>query len=192
MPSVPWAGTAAAATIEGFCYVGMDAFSQASISFTGQNFGAKKYNRIDRIFLWSIVLGTSIGALFGGFSYLFGGSLLGIFSKKPGVIRIGMLRMGIICLTQFTCIWMHVPSNICRAMGKSLVPMLNTVGCVCVFRVIWICTVFAADWSLRTRFLSYPISWGPASAIGILYCFFVRRKVRRIGMPAAEEAMPGK
>ncbi len=190
--SAAMAGNAAAATIEGFCYVGMDSFSQASISFTGQNYGAKQYGRIDRIFLWAIVLGTSIGALFGGLSYLFGESLLGIFSKKPGVIRIGMLRMGIICLTQFSCVLMHVPSYVCRAMGRSLVPMLNTVGCVCVFRVIWIYTAFAAERSLRILFLSYPISWGLAAAIGILYFLFVRRKVRRTGTPAAEEAPAGK
>ena len=184
--SIAMAGNAAAANVEGFCYVGMDAFSQAAISFAGQNYGAREYKRIDRIFVYAMILGTSTGVLFGGLAYLFRENLLGIFSTDPKVIQIGVLRMGIICLTQFTSIWMGVPSNVCRAMGRSFVPMLNTVLCVCVFRVIWILTVFTVDRSLVILYLSYPISWILASVIGTIYFLFVRRRVRRQAPPAPE------
>lgn len=177
--SIAMAGNAAAANIEGFCYVGMDSFSQTAISFAGQNYGAREYKRIDRILLYALILGTSTGVFFGGIAYLFSENLLSIFSTDPEVIKIGVLRMGIICLTQFTSIWMGVPSNVCRAMGRSLFPMINIIGCVCVFRVVWILTVFTVDRSLPILYLSYPISWILAAAIGIGYYLFVRRRVRK-------------
>ncbi len=64
--SVAMAGNAAAATIEGFCYVGMDAFAQASTSFAGQNSGAREYRRIDKVLLYTMILGSATGVFFGG------------------------------------------------------------------------------------------------------------------------------
>ena len=174
--SVTMAGNAAAANVEGFCYVAMDAFSQASISFTGQNYGAREFHRIDRVFIYTLILGTFSGILFGVPAYLFGGHLLGIFSADPAVIDVGLLRMGIICVTQFTSCWMNAPGNVCRAMGRSLFPMLNIVSCVCVFRVIWILTVFAAERSLAILYMSYPISWILAAITGTIYYLAIRRK----------------
>ena len=175
--SATMAGNAAAANIEGFCYVGMDCFSQAAISFTGQNYGARQYKRIDRVLLYALLLGTGAGVLFGVPAYLFGGHLLKIFSTDPAVIEIGLLRMSIICVTQFTSIWMNAPGNVCRAMGRSLFPMVNIITCVCVFRVIWILTVFTIDRSLTILYLSYPISWVLAGITGGIYYFVVRRKM---------------
>ena len=185
--SVTMAGNAAAANIEGFCYVAMDAFSQAAISFTGQNYGAREYKRVDKILIYTMILGTSSGVLFGGLAYLFGGQLLRIFSADPAVIEVGMLRMGIICVTQFTSIWMGTPSNVCRAMNRSFFPMMNTVACVCVFRVVWILTVFTVDRSLVILYLSYPISWLLAAAIGMGYFLFVRKRVRKESPAAPSE-----
>ncbi len=176
--SVTMAGNAASSNIEGFCYVAMDSFAQASISFTGQNYGAKQFDRIDKILIYTLILGTSSGLLFGGLAYLFGRPLLGIFSTDPAVIEVGLLRLGVICVTQFTSCWMGAPSNICRAMGRSLFPMINIVTSVCVFRVIWILTVFVVDRSLVILYLSYPISWILAAIVGMIYFFLVRKKVR--------------
>ena len=175
--SVTMAGNAAAANIEGFCYVAMDAFSQAAISFTGQNYGARAYRRIDRVLVLTMILGTASGLLFGVPAYLLGGTLLRVFSSDPAVIDVGLLRMGIICVTQFTSIWMNAPGNVCRAMGRSVFPMVNIITCVCVFRVAWILTVFAADHSLKTLYLSYPLSWVLAAITGAIYYLVVRRKL---------------
>ena len=175
--SATMAGNAAAANIEGFCYVAMDSFSQAAISFTGQNYGAKQYRRIDKVLLYVLMLGTASGLLFGVPAYLLGRHLLRIFSSDAAVIDIGMLRMSIICTTQFTSCWMNGPGNVCRAMNRSLFPMLNIVTCVCVFRVIWILTVFASDHSLATLYMSYPLSWVLAAVTGIVYYLYVRKKL---------------
>ncbi len=174
--SATMAGNAAAANIEGFCYVAMDSFAQASISFTGQNYGARKYARIDRILILTIILGSGSALLFGLPAYFFGGTLLKVFSTDPEVIKIGIVRLGIICTTQFLSNWMGTPGNVCRAMGHSLFPMVNTITCVCVFRVVWILTIFRANRSLPLLYASYPITWLLAAIVGIIYYLHVRKK----------------
>ena len=174
--SAAMAGNAAGANVEGFCYVAMDSFAQASISFTGQNYGAKEYKRIDKILIYTLLLGTGSALLFGLPAYFFGGTLLKVFSTDQEVIRFGILRLGIICTTQFMSNWMSTPGNVCRAMGHSLFPMIITITCICVFRVIWILTVFAADHSLTTLYLSYPLTWFLAAVVGIIYYLYVRKK----------------
>lgn len=43
------AGSAASANIEGFVYAAMNAFYQTAITFTGQNYGAGKCDRVDKV-----------------------------------------------------------------------------------------------------------------------------------------------
>ena len=139
-------------------------------------FATGEYKRIDKILIYTLILGTASALLFGLPAYFFGGTLLKIFSTDDAVIKIGILRLGIICTTQFLSNWMGTPGNVCRAMGHSLFPMINTITCVCVFRVIWIFTVFRADRSLTTLYLSYPITWLLAAIVGIVYYLYVRKK----------------
>lgn len=177
--SAVMAGNSAAANIEGFCYVAMDSFAQASISFTGQNYGAKQYARIDKILVYTLILGTASALIFGLPAHFFGGTLLKIFSTDAEVIQFGLLRLGIICTMQFMSCWMSTPGNVCRAIGHSLVPMVITITCICVFRVIWIFTVFQAHRSLKVLYWSYPITWLLAAVTGMVYYLYIRKKTLR-------------
>ena len=85
--------------------------------------------------------------------------VLQLYSVDPEVIRYGMLRMSIICTTYCLCGMMDVMVGALRGIGSSVMPMLVTLTGVCVFRVVWIFTVFAAYRSLEVLYISYPISW---------------------------------
>ncbi len=65
------AGNTAASNIEGFVYTSMNAVYQTSLSFTSQNFGAKKYNRIDKILLECLVIVSIVGLVLGQGAYFF-------------------------------------------------------------------------------------------------------------------------
>ena len=73
------AGNSAAANIEGFVYMAMNAFYQATISFTSQNYGAGKYNRINRILLTGQGCVIVVGVVLGNLAVLFGHQLLHIY-----------------------------------------------------------------------------------------------------------------
>ena len=87
------AGNSAAANIEGFVYVSMNAFHQATISFTSQNMGGGKYERIRRILLSGQFCAILAGLILGNACVFFGKPLLGIYSSSPEVIEAGMVRL---------------------------------------------------------------------------------------------------
>lgn len=175
--STVMAGNTAAMNIEGFVYVSMNALYQAAITFTGQNIGARKYNRIGRILGVCLVSVTVVGIAFGGLSRLFAGNLLGIYTVDPEVIAVGILRMSYVCLPYFLCGIMDVLVGSLRGTGYSMLPMLSSIIGVCGIRITWIYTVFAKNHSLKTLYVSYPISWAITAFVHLICFVFVWRKL---------------
>lgn len=170
--SIAMAGNTAASNIEGFVYTAMNSFYQTAISFTGQNYGAMKYKRIGKILLICQILVCAVGLIFGNAAYLFGGTLLQLYSSEAEVIEFGILRLSIICTTYCLCGMMDVMVGSLRGMGYSIMPMLVSLTGACLFRVIWIYTVFQQYRSLQTLYISYPISWALTFSVHLL-CFGV-------------------
>lgn len=178
--SIAMAGNTAASNIEGFVYTAMNAFHQAAISFSGQNYGARKYKRILRVLLICEVLVVAVGAVMGNVAYLFGGTLLKLYTVDPAVIEYGILRMRIICVPYFLCGIMDVVVGAMRGMGYAIMPMLVSLTGACLFRVVWIYTIFQDFRTLECLYLSYPISWTLTFLVHFV-CFAVvyRRLLRR-------------
>ena len=140
--SIAMAGNTAAANVEGFVYTSMNAFHQTAISFTGQNYGAQNYKRIGKILLICQVSVIVVGLVMGNAAYGFAGSLLKLYSPDSAVIQYGVLRMSIICTTYCLCGMMDVMVGSLRGMGYSIMPMLVSLTGACLFRIIWIYTIF--------------------------------------------------
>lgn len=173
--SIAMAGSTAAGNIEGFVWTAMDAFTQATQSFVGQNYGAKKLDRVKKVMWQCMILVTGVGIVLGVGAYLAAKPLLGIYSSDPAVIEYGKARMLAISVPYFTCGAMGIFVGGMRGLGSSMVPMINTVFSVCVLRVVWIYTVFAAWPQWEVLFISYPVTWVIASIIGGI-CYFVIKK----------------
>lgn len=175
--SVAMAGSTAASNIEGFVYTSMNAFHQTAVSFTSQNFGAGKKERINKVLILCQISVFLVGAVMGNLAYLFGDKLLLIYSSDPEVIRLGMLRLQIICTVYFICGMMDVMVGSLRGLGYSVMPMIVSLAGACGLRVIWIFTVFQWFRSLRVLFLSYPVSW-LITALAHLGCYiYVKKKL---------------
>lgn len=136
------AGNSAAVSIEGFVYIAMNAFHQATISFTSQNVGAKKYNRILKILFSGQVGVIIVGFLLGSLAVVFSRPLISIYSSDPAVIAVGIRRISIICGIYFTCGMMDVMVGSLRGLGYSIVPMIVSLLGACGLRLVWIATVF--------------------------------------------------
>lgn len=173
--SIVMAGNTAASNIEGFVYTSMNAVYQTSLSFTSQNMGAKQYHRIDKILLQCLGIVTVVGLMLGIGAYIIGPALLNIYSTNEEVVNYGLLRLGIIATPYFLCGLMDVLVGSLRGMGYSIMPMLVSLSGACLFRVIWIFTIFQMEHSLFILYISYPISWFLTAGIhGI--CYLVVRK----------------
>lgn len=177
--SVVVAGNTAAANLEGFVYAGMNSFYQACITFTSQNYGAGKIKNCKKALLYSQLCTIVSGVLFGGLVLLFGRPLLGIYTPNPEAIDIGMIRLEIICTTYFLCGIMDVMVGGLRGLGYSIVPMIVSILGACVFRLIWIYTIFQVEHTLFILYISYPISWLVTGLVHLICYLVVYRKVKR-------------
>lgn len=155
------AGNSAAANLEGFVYMAMNAFYQTTLSFVSQNFGAGKQHRINHIVLTGELCVIVVGAVLGNLVVLFGEPLLHIYSNNPEIIQAGMVRLHHICFIYALCGIMDVLVGALRGIGYSVMPMIVSILGVCVLRLIWLATVFQIpDYhKIETVYLSYPVTW---------------------------------
>ncbi len=166
------AGNTAASNIEGFVYVAMNSFYQASISFTGQNYGAGKRVRVLKVAVICEVAVIAVGLVLGNAAYLFGDKLLLLYSNRPEVIAYGVRRLAVICVYYCLCGMMDVMVGVLRGMGHSLLPMFVSLTGACLFRIIWIMTIFRQIRTLECLYWSYPFSWAVTFAFHLL-CFII-------------------
>lgn len=170
--SVVMAGNSAGASIEQFVYISMNAVHQATVSFTSQNTGAGKADRINRILFSALGLVTVIGLVMGIGVNIFSEPLLSIYSSDPAVIAAGKTRLLWLSAPYFLCGIMEVVMGIMRGLGYAITPMIVSLSGACLFRIVWLATAFAWFPTQSVLLVSYPVSWiltAGAHALTYLY-----------------------
>ncbi|MBQ8563039.1 MAG: MATE family efflux transporter [Firmicutes bacterium] len=183
------AGNAAAQNIEGFVYASMNTFSQTAISFTSQNVGAGKYHRVNKILLGCLGCTVAVGLVFGNGAYIFGDTLLRLYSSSPEVIEMGLVRMSFIARTYALCGIMDVLVGSLRGLGYSVMPMIVSLVGACGLRLLWIATIFQipAFHTIQVIYTSYPVSWFLTASVHLLcYVIIMRGIKKRIAAREAE------
>ena len=175
------AGNSAAANVEQFVYFAMNAFYQSTISFTSQNYGAKSYHRINKILLTGQLCVITVGVVLGNLVVLFGHQLLELYTSSEEVIEAGMVRFGIVAKTYALCGIMDVMVGALRGIGYSVMPMIVSLMGACVFRLVWIATIFHIDrfHSVQVVYYSYPISWIVTNIVHIICFIWAMKKIMR-------------
>ncbi len=173
--SLTMAGNTAASNIEGFIYNAMNSFHQTALSFTSQNLGGGKTDRIKKVAFLCQVLVVIVGLVMGYGAYFLGTQLLHIYSSDPQVVSFGLQRMQIICTTYFFCGLMDTMVGVLRGLGYSVMPMVVSLMGSCALRIIWIFTIFAWTPTLFVLYLSYPVSWFLTWSVHLI-CYFAVKK----------------
>ena len=175
--SVAMAGYTAANNILGFLYVSVNSITQACMSFTSQNYGVRKFKRMDKVLLECLGLTVIVALVLGGGSYLFGAELMHIYTKSTKVIECGVDIMLYTTVTYFLCGIMDLLPGALRGMGHSTVPMILSVIGTVGTRIVWIYVIFPCHRSLDFLFISYPVSWLLTIVMQVICFYFVRKKV---------------
>ncbi|NLC67461.1 MAG: MATE family efflux transporter [Clostridiaceae bacterium] len=173
------AASSAASNIEGFVSTTVNAYYNAAITFTGQNMGAKKYDRIDTIAKICTVLIFASWILMSGATLFFCRPLLSMYTSDPEVIELGMLRLKVIIATYFTCGVMIVFPGLSRGMGYSVLPMICTLIGACLMRIVWLKTIFTWYPTVVVLFACYPVTWGLAGLGQVGIFFYARHRIRK-------------
>ena len=178
---VTMAGNSAAANIEQFVYVSMNAMYQATISFVSQNYGAGNYHRIRKIVIRAQCCVLVVGVVLGNAATLAGRVLLSIYTTSPAVIDAGLIRMRIVCTTYAVCGMMDVMVGGLRGIGYSVMPMLVSLVGACGLRLLWIATIFQLPQfhTIQMLYWSYPVSWTITVAVHVLCFLWALKRVKR-------------
>ena len=174
-------GNTAAANIEGFILAAFNAFYQANVAFTSQNYGAGRWERLRPIAVRCVLCSATTALVLGVGAYLLGETLLGIYSTSPTVIAAGMVRLGYVALPYILGALMDSIVGSIRGMGYSVLPMVVTLLGACGLRLLIIATVFQLPQyhTVDTIYLSYPITWTVTFLAHVVCLAIAFRRLRK-------------
>lgn len=181
-------GNAAATNLEGFAYVATNSVYQASVTFTSQHHGARKYKRIGTVMRCCYFVTALVAVSCASILLIFRHPLLSLYIQNGSEIALeaAYTRFYINIAPYFTLAFMEVGSGVLRGLGKSTLSTVISLLGSCVFRLLWIYLIFPLNPVLWMVYLSYPISW----ALTALTHFTVSMVVRRRYMRMYPETLP--
>ena len=162
-------GNSAAANADALIYDAMAAFYMACASFMSQNYGAGKADRVKKSYLISLAYSFGVGLVLGGALRLFGREFLALFTTEPAVIDAGMKRVGVMAMAYCISAFMDCTIAASRGLGKTVVPTIIVIMGSCVFRVVWVYTIFARIHTIPSLYLLYPCSWALTAVAEMVY-----------------------
>ena len=110
------------------------------------------------------------------FGVYFQSSAFIYINDSAEAIAAGITRMTFICLPYFLCGVLDTVNGALRGIGSSLAPMIISILGVCVFRVVWIYTIFSSIHTPQCLFSSYTISWIATGAVEAIMFFVILKK----------------
>ena len=178
-------GNAAGSTIDGFVYTILYSVAQTAIVFAGQNMGAGRYDRLNKIVLCSLSIVAMFGIASSSLVILFSEQLLNAVAPgDPAVLAAGFRRLLVVCAPYLLCGFMDTMAAINKGMGKQIIPTLIVLVGTCFARVVWIFTVCRAfpgspetPENIYWLYLSYPITWTIAFLGNLIYYKVIMRKL---------------
>ena len=183
--SVIMAGCTAYTKVDSFVYMPLLAIASAVSTFVGQNKGAGRYDRIGKGIRTGLVMTMGITSVIAGVILAFAQPLLRIFTQDPRAVAFGVEMAWY--LMPFVAIYSvsDILGSAIRGFGQSRPVTVISVVCICLFRVVWLETLFLFFRDMRIIFLCYPISWFLCVAAVVWYYFRrsqVYRAVRSAGV----------
>ncbi len=176
------AGNGAAGNIEGFIYIAMNSGYQATMTFVGQNVGAKRYDRIPKVLTSSMIVVTGVWVIFAGGALLFARPLLSLYANgDPAVIDAGVARMAIVISLYVICGYMDALCGALRGMGKSFTAMIISLVGACGVRILWINTVFEIFRTQLSVYISYPVTWTLTTLCHFIAFYVIYKKTMKLG-----------
>ena len=170
------AGSAAALNYEFFSYFMVNAFAQAAVTFTSQNYGAGEYDRCKRIFRISMLLSLVSCGLLSGVFVIGRDFFLRLYTMDESVLVFANQRILIATTLELLTSIYEISAGAMRGMGHSLLPAIITFLGSCVLRLIWIATACRMVHEFWVLMIIYPISWVVTGIAMMIAYYCIRRK----------------
>ena len=167
--STAMAGCGAYTKIDGFAILPVTSYSMAITTFTGQNIGAGRFDRVRQGTKVCLTLSLITTLLISLLLFLFGDTALSIFTSDPAVISYGHIMLTLLVPGYFLLAISHAISGVLRGANRAATAMIIVISCWCGLRMAWILTSVPIFHSIHVVLLGWPISWLVSTIIFILY-----------------------
>lgn len=182
--------------IDNITYHACNSFYQASLTFTGQNYGAMKNDRIRKVLVYSLIWVTIVGISVSQLEFLFADQLINLYiasdaPNKLAVFAFTRDMMDVLLTFYFLCGIMEVITGVLRGLGYSFIPMIMCLTGACIFRIFWRYVIFPLEPFCETPnglILCFPISWVITILLLLSVFFFAWKKLKRMRTEATKEA----
>ena len=171
-------GNSAATNADALVYDAMAAFYAACTSFMSQNNGAGKKLRTLKSYFICLFYSFITGLVMGLLLVIFSKHFLSLFTQDPNVLKEGMYRLTIMGFSYCVSAFMDCTISASRSLGKSIVPTVIVIMGSCVFRVLWMYTIFAHFQTISSIYLLYVFSWTLTAVAEIIYFSHIWRSSR--------------
>ncbi len=167
------AGNATGLTYESYTNYMANAFAQAAMTFSSQNYGARNVKRCKQVMVHTIVIGLVVVGAMCGICSLFAKPLCMLYTTDQEVLQFAVWRIQYAQRFQWSAVFYNVASGILRSIGYSIIPTLISVFGVCIFRLIWIATIFSLYHTYPVLVSVYPITWSLTSVMMLIAYFLI-------------------
>ena len=163
------AGWTAYGKIDSLFWMVMDAFGISITTFTGQNIGARKLDRVRQGIRTCSLMAFGFSFALSGLLFVFGDQIVRLFNSDAGVVAAAGEMMRCAYPYFFTYVLICVLGGAMRGAGDSLKPMLMVAGGICLFRIVWIAVAHSLGAYVTAMIYSYPTSWAFTSVLFVVY-----------------------
>ena len=182
------AGSSLALNFEYFTYDIANAFAQAAVTFTSQNFGAGNIKRCKKIFWLCMVFGIGFTEILSVIFMIWDDFFVSIYTTSAAVAVYGLIRMHHVCSLEGLTATYEVESAALRGMGKSTEPAVFTILGTVVFRLIWLLTVFRLMPTYEMLMNVYIASWVfTGVALFIVYFRYMKKVEKKFALRTCSE-----
>lgn len=167
-----------AGQVDSIIYVVINAITQTVITFTSQNIGAKKPERLNGVFINGLIISTSMSFILSMIAYVLKDMIIDVFA--PGELEVkqfALIKFQYVILPYFTVALMEIPTGMLRGMNKTLISMAMCILGVCGFRILWLLLIFPMQNTLQCIYVSYPVSWVATGTINIIAYLIAKKKL---------------
>lgn len=163
----------------------LSSYSHASMTFVGQNYGAKNPQRIKKSIFCSVSQVLCVGLVIGTVLFILKSpiALLYIDSADPHRVEILNETKKIMSFMLYSYLFhgtMQSLAGTMRGLGYSFSSMIINLVASCLLRVSYVLTIFPAinDGNILKVYVIYPISWFAACLTYSVFLFISWKKIK--------------
>ena len=164
--------------VEAIIYYVVVAFEQTVVTFTSQNIGSKKPERINIIIKNGLIISVSVCLLLGVIGYLNMDNVSELFAPGNDSVK-EFVRIQLKCMVMFYSFmaFMNVFAGALKGMNKTFTIMVINIFCILVFRLIWIFILLPNFRSIGFLYISYPLSWLLTACVNVTEYVILKKKL---------------